>query len=171
MRSVKEKDATSDPVAVLFCIMTKTSFTSSPSSTEELIQRLEKLRRLAWILNAAVRIPGLRLRAGVDTILGLIPGGGLALGTLLSLYIVWEGHRMGVGPRTVRRMLLNVGIEAIVGVVPFLGDVFDTVFKADLRNVALIEQALMQTTFRDTEDSVIEKNPADGLFYPSRGRF
>gem|GEM_PF-5288592 len=78
---------------------------------------------------------------------------------------------MGVGTRTVRKMLLNVGIEAIIGVVPFLGDVFDTVFKADLRNVALIEQALMQTTFRDTEDSVIEKNPADGLFYPSRGRF
>ena len=170
MHGVKKKDATSDPVAVLFCIMTKTSFTTSPSSTEDLMQRLEKLRRLAWILNAAVRIPGLRLRAGADTILGLVPGG-LAFGTLLSLYIVWEGHRMGVGRRIVRKMLLNVGIEAAVGVVPLLGDVFDTVFKADLRNVALIEEVLARTAFRNNAGSVIEKNPADGLFYPSRSRF
>ncbi|MFT8800820.1 MAG: DUF4112 domain-containing protein, partial [Gluconobacter cerinus] len=101
--------------------MVKTAFSSSPSDTAELLRRLERLKRLAWVLNSAVRIPGLRMRAGVDTVLGLIPGGGLALGTLLSLYIVWEGHLMGVGAASVRKMLINVGFEAVVGVVPLMG--------------------------------------------------
>ena len=169
VRSVKEKDETSDALSVLFCIMNRTAFFTSPSSASELLLRLEKLRRFAWVMNAAVRIPGLRLRAGLDTVLGLIPGGGLAVGTLLSLYIVWEGHRMGMGSRTVRRMLLNVGIEAVIGLIPLLGDLFDTVFKADLRNVALIERALADAGIRAS--SVIEQNPADGLFYPSGNRF
>ncbi len=171
IRCVKEKEETLDPVCVLFCIMVKTAFSSSPSDTAELLRRLERLKRLAWVLNSAVRIPGLRMRAGVDTVLGLIPGGGLALGTLLSLYIVWEGHRMGVKGGTIRKMLLNVGIEAAIGVIPLMGDVFDTVFKADMRNVRLIEEALARPETGAPHNSVIEKNPADGLFYPSGRRF
>lgn len=113
-------------------------------SVTELRRRLDRIRRLAWLLNSAARIPGLRLRAGLDTVLGLLPGGGALIGTVLSLYIVWEGRRMGVDRQTVQRMLGNVAIEAVVGLVPLAGDLFDTVFKADLRNIALIEAALGQ---------------------------
>ena len=68
-------------------------------------------------------------------------------------------------------MLLNVGIEAAIGVIPLMGDVFDTVFKADMRNVRLIEEALARPETGAPHNSVIEKNPADGLFYPSGRRF
>ncbi|WP_225198360.1 DUF4112 domain-containing protein [Gluconobacter oxydans] len=122
--------------------MTDFSTISPPVSVAELRVRLDRIRRLAWLLNSAARIPGLRLRAGLDTLLGLLPGGGALIGTALSLYIVWEGRRMGVDRQTVQRMLGNVAIEAVVGLVPLAGDLFDTVFKADLRNIALIEAAL-----------------------------
>ncbi|WP_029605746.1 DUF4112 domain-containing protein [Kozakia baliensis] len=105
-------------------------------------RRLERIRKLAWWLNGAFRIPGIRTRFGLDTFLTLIPGGGDAVQAIISLYIVWEAHRMGVPKSIIRKMLVNVGIEAAVGVVPIAGDLFDTVFKADLRNIALIDTYL-----------------------------
>jgi len=105
-------------------------------------ERVARLRRLAWWLNGAFRLPGIRTRFGVDTFLNLVPGGGDAVQAALSLYIVWEARRLGVRPAILKRMLGNVAIEAVVGVVPILGDLFDTVFKADLRNIALMEAEL-----------------------------
>lgn len=143
--------------------MTDFSTISPPMSVAELRRRLDRIRRLAWLLNSAARIPGLRLRAGLDTVLGLLPGGGALIGTALSLYIVWEGRRMGVGRQTVQRMLGNVAIEAVVGLVPLAGDLFDTVFKADLRNIALIEAALGQAA---PAGSMPQKGLADRFLDP-----
>lgn len=108
----------------------------------DLARRLDRLRRLAWLLNGAFRLPGIRTRFGVDTLLDLVPGGGDAVQLALSLYIVWEAWRLGVSRSILRRMMLNVAIEASIGLVPIAGDVFDTVFKADLRNMALIDAEL-----------------------------
>lgn len=122
---------------------TLSTLVEAPASIADLQRRLDRIRRLAWVLNSATRIPGFRLRAGLDTVLGLLPGGGPLIGTALSLYIVWEGKRMGVDRQTLQRMLGNVVVEAVVGLVPLAGDLFDTVFKADLRNIALMEKALV----------------------------
>ena len=108
----------------------------------DLARRLDRLRRLAWLLNGAFRLPGIRTRFGVDTLLDLVPGGGDAVQLSLSLYIVWEAWRLGVSRSVLRRMMLNVAIEASIGLVPVAGDLFDTVFKADLRNMALIDAEL-----------------------------
>ena len=103
-------------------------------------QELARRRRLATLLDAAFRIPGTKARWGLDTLIGLLPVGGTAVMLLPSLYIVWKGWQLGAPRAVLSRMLANVIVEAAADLVPVLGDVFDTAFKADLRNVALLER-------------------------------
>lgn len=114
---------------------------------------LARLDRYATLMDARFRVPGTRIRFGLDPIIGLLPGIGDALGLALSLYVVVEAIRLGVSKRVLFRMLRNVGLEALVGVVPVLGDVFDIGFKANMRNAALlksyIEDRLLPTPARD----------------------
>jgi hypothetical protein len=98
-----------------------------------------RLRRLAHVLDTAVPLPG-GYRVGVDGLIGLVPGIGDLTGTALSSYIVAEAHRLGVPTVVVMRMVLNVLIESAVGIVPVAGDLFDFVWKANRRNVQLLEE-------------------------------
>ena len=108
------------------------------------LHRIEQLRRLAWTLDALGRVPGTRLRFGLDSIIGLTPVVGDAIMSTISLYIVFEAARLGLPRHKIGRMLANVAIEAAVGSVPLLGDIFDTFWKANLRNVAIIHAHLAQ---------------------------
>jgi hypothetical protein len=101
-----------------------------------------RLRRTAQLLDAAVRIPFTPWRIGIDGLIGLVPGIGDLVGALLSASIVFEAMRLGAPAAVLSRMLLNVGIDAIIGEIPVLGDIFDIGFKANLRNVALVERHL-----------------------------
>ncbi len=113
---------------------------------------LVRLNRYATLLDARFRVPGTRIRFGLDPIIGLLPGVGDLLGLALSLYVVVEAIRLGVSKHVLFKMLRNVALEALVGVVPVLGDVFDIAFKANLRNTALlkgyIEERLRPTPVR-----------------------
>jgi hypothetical protein len=104
--------------------------------------KLSRLRGLARLLDTSLQIPGTRFQFGLDALLGLVPGIGDAVGALLSFYIVSEARRLGVSKRTLLRMSANVGIDTLVGAVPALGDLFDAGFKANIRNVALLEADL-----------------------------
>src|SRR3954452_19783478 len=126
-----------------------TEITAYPSAWRRhrraaVVQRIERLRRLAWTLDALGRVPGTRLRFGLDSIVGLVPVAGDAVMALISLYIVAEAVQLGLPRRKIVRMLANVGIEAVAGSVPILGNIFDTVWKANLRNVAIIDAHLAQ---------------------------
>jgi hypothetical protein len=104
--------------------------------------RLARLRRVAWLLDAQFRLPGTRFRFGVNSLFGLSPvAGDVALG-LVSLYLIWEAKRLGAPNALLGQMLLNVGIEVAGGAVPVLGDLFDMAFKANLRNLDLLERWL-----------------------------
>lgn len=100
------------------------------------------LRRLAWWLDAAFRIPGTQQRVGLDALIGLIPGVGDTIGALLSTYIIIAAARRGASVWTVARMLGNVAVETTLGAVPILGDLFDAAFKANLRNMDLLGETL-----------------------------
>ena len=95
------------------------------------------LGRLAWLLDEAFRIPGTNQKVGIDPLIGLVPGVGDAIGALLSTYIIVEAARRGAPVWTVVRMLGNVAVETLVGAIPILGDLFDVVWKANMRNLAL----------------------------------
>ena len=110
------------------------------------------LRRLAWWLDDAFRIPGTNQRIGFDALIGLVPGVGDTIGALLSTYIIIEAARRGASVWTVTRMLGNVAIETLVGAFPLIGDLFDAVFKANQRNLALLGDTLERDApLRDPE--------------------
>jgi hypothetical protein len=103
---------------------------------------LDRVRKTADILDEAVTIPGTNIDVGLDPLLGLLPvSGDLAAGTI-SLYIVAEAARIGVPREKLVRMLLNVGIDVGVGSIPVAGTVLDAFWKANERNVSLIEEHL-----------------------------
>ncbi len=102
--------------------------------------RLARLRRLAWLMDGAARLPGTHFRFGLNGLIGLTPGVGDALLALVSLYIVWEAHSLGVPRNKLVRMLGNVAVEAAAGSVPVLGDLFAMGYRANLRNLAIIEE-------------------------------
>jgi Domain of unknown function (DUF4112) len=101
--------------------------------------RLKRLRRLAWLVDGAFGLPGTRFRFGLNSIIGLVPIGGDALLGLVSAYIVFEAAQLGVPGPQLARMLANVALEVAGGSVPLIGTLFDVAFKANLRNIAIIE--------------------------------
>ena len=104
---------------------------------------LERIRRLARVLDTAFRIPGTNIRFGLDAILGLIPGIGDLSGLAFGGAIVAAAARLGAPRNVIVRMLLNVGLDALIGTIPILGDLFDVGYRANARNVALLEQSVL----------------------------
>ena len=104
--------------------------------------RLDRIRSLSRLLDSSIRLPIVNYRIGLDAVIGLVPGIGDAIGMLLSSYIVFEAARMGAGKSVIARMVANVALESVVGAIPVLGDIFDATFKANLRNLRLLEQSL-----------------------------
>jgi len=103
-------------------------------------ERLEFLRRWARLLDAAFAIPGTRIRFGWDPILGLVPGlGDLATPVFAGLLLV-HAYSAGV-PKVVQlRMVLNVLLDVLLGLVPLAGDVADVAWKANVTNLRLLER-------------------------------
>mgnify|MGYP005851412747 CR=1 FL=1 len=102
--------------------------------------RLNRLKRLARTLDSSIVLPG-GYRIGMDGVIGLVPGVGDLVGAALSTYIIFESARLGASTGLLVRMMLNVLVETAVGVIPVLGDLFDFAWKANDRNVALLERA------------------------------
>jgi hypothetical protein len=105
-----------------------------------LASRLARIRRVAWVVDAAFHIPGTRVRFGLNSLIGLAPGAGDAVLGIISLYIVQQAHAMGVPPSKLARMIGNIVLEVAGGSVPILGDVFDMALKANLRNIRIVEE-------------------------------
>jgi hypothetical protein len=103
-----------------------------------------RLNRLAWLLDSSIPIPGTPFSIGVDALIGLFPFVGDLAGVLLSGYIVKEAAALGVSKSVLARMALNVAVEGLVGMIPFAGDLFDAAFKANQRNVRLLNAYLDQ---------------------------
>jgi hypothetical protein len=101
-------------------------------------RRLRRLQTIARVMDTALVIPGTNIRFGADAILGLIPGGGDLVGAAIGLAIVNEARRLGVPRAVMARMILNIGLDTVLGSVPLLGDVFDVYFKANRRNAQLV---------------------------------
>ena len=102
-------------------------------------ERLRRLRSLAWLLDNSIALPG-GFRVGLDAVIGLIPGVGDAIGGLISAYLINEARMMGAPRSVLLRMTGNVLLETIIGVVPFAGDLFDAAYKANTKNLALLER-------------------------------
>lgn len=98
---------------------------------------------MAWLLDNSIQLPG-GFKIGIDGLIGLVPGFGDLLAALLSTYIVIEAARMKVPGNVLMRMVGNIALELGIGLVPVAGDLFDFVFKSNIRNIQLIETYLDQ---------------------------
>lgn len=99
-----------------------------------------RIARLSRLLDSQFRVPGTRVRFGVDAILGVLPGVGDAAGLVASGAVLVQAIDLGARGATLARMVLNVALDAIVGSIPVVGTVFDVVYKANNRNVRLLER-------------------------------
>ena len=102
----------------------------------------ERLMLLTRLLDTAFYVPVLRTRAGLDAVLGLIPGIGDLISAGLGLYLVMEARQLGASRWLQARMVGNLLIDAAAGTVPLIGDLFDVYFKAHLRNLKLLQKEL-----------------------------
>ena len=105
-------------------------------------QAVTRLDALATLMDAAFVIPGTNTRMGLAGLIGLVPGIGDLIGGAISSYIVWEARQLGAPRWLIARMMLNVMLETGVGAVPIFGDMFDIMFKANLKNLALLKRYL-----------------------------
>ncbi len=108
--------------------------------------QLARVRTLAHWLDDGIAIPGTRMRFGVDAILDVVPFAGDLAGVALSGWIMLQAARMGASRATLLRMGWNVAIDALAGAVPGIGVFFDAAWKANLRNVALLERQTLDPT-------------------------
>jgi hypothetical protein len=111
-------------------------------------ERLEQVRWLAGLMDDRYVVPGTRVRFGWDSILGLFPGLGDALTSIISLLIVHHASQTGASPFTLARMIGNVAADFLLGSIPLVGDLFDVAFKANRRNARLLEQHLKRQNDR-----------------------
>lgn len=103
-------------------------------------RQFEHLRRWSYLLDSVFRVPGTNIRFGWDPIIGLIPGLGDLSSPVFAVLLLLQARRMRV-PRIVQlRMLLNAGLDAMLSFVPVLGNLFDVAWKANARNMALLER-------------------------------
>ena len=109
-------------------------------------QRLDRLRTLARWLDSRIRIPGTPIRFGLDAIMDVVPILGDVAGVGFSSWILLEAARMGASKSTLFHMLWNIGIDALAGVIPGLGVIFDAAWKANDRNIALLERHALKPT-------------------------
>jgi hypothetical protein len=113
-------------------------------NTTERLTTLNQIRKLSRLMDASIRIPGIGFRFGLDPIIGLIPGAGDLIATVISAYIILMAVRFRLPQNVISWMIFNVALEAVVGSVPLIGDLFDAFYKSNIRNLALLEKHLQE---------------------------
>ena len=119
--------------------------------TYERIERLERaeveaamarITSVAKLMDSLFAIPGTRIRLGVDSLLGLVPVVGDIAAQVVSGYLIWEAKQLGVSKLTLWRMVGNTLIDTVIGAVPLVGDAFDIAFRANMKNLRLLQRHL-----------------------------
>ncbi|WP_417472284.1 DUF4112 domain-containing protein [Leisingera sp.] len=129
-------------------------------------RKLETLDRLAQRMDRAFRIPVLGVRIGWDSIAGLVPGVGDAVALIPAGYILYSGYRMGASAPILARMAANIGVDALIGSVPLVGDLFDVAWKANTRNTALLRRHLEETPPKEPLPKRLGRKPFSSLTPP-----
>ncbi|MBH0031748.1 MULTISPECIES: DUF4112 domain-containing protein [unclassified Pseudoalteromonas] len=100
---------------------------------------IARLERFSKLTDSSIGIPFTKFNIGLEAVIGLIPVIGDAAGLILSSYVLIEAQRLGVSKRIKTKMIINMLIDFVGGLVPFFGDIFDAFFKANTRNTRLLK--------------------------------
>lgn len=116
---------------------------------------LKDIDKLAKLMDAQFKLPGTNIRFGLDSLIGLIPGVGDLSTFAVSGYMLWIMAKNGASGFLLARMVMNILIDAIVGMVPLLGDIFDIAFKANIRNMRLMQEHYKEGRHRGSAWKII----------------
>lgn len=105
-------------------------------------REIERLEVLAHWLDSRFHVPGTNIRFGLDSILGLAPFVGDTAMTLPAIYLIARSRQLGAPKTLIARMIMNAGIDFVIGAIPIVGDLFDLGFKANRRNIELLQRHL-----------------------------
>ena len=109
--------------------------TSEPVTAESTLKRLD---RFSFWTDSNFRIPFTGFRFGLSPLIGLVPVIGDFVGLVLSLYVLREARRVGASRKVQTKMIINMLIEFLGGLIPIIGDAFDAIYKANTRNTELL---------------------------------
>lgn len=116
---------------------------------------LKNIDYLARLMDAQFRVPGTNFRFGLDALIGLIPGGGDLSTFAVSGYMLWVMAKNGASGYVLARMILNVLLDTVIGSIPIIGDLFDMVYKSNMRNMRLMQQHYQEGRHRGSAWKVI----------------
>lgn len=114
----------------------------------ESLARLKRVRHIARLMDTAIKVPGTSMRFGLDSLIGLLPGAGDTATALVSAWTLWEADKLGVSHKQISKMGVNILIDLLIGSIPLLGDAFDFYWKANARNLKLLEDDLRKQNAR-----------------------
>lgn len=115
-------------------------------------EKKSKPKQFAELLDSKFTIPNTNIRFGIDPLLGLIPGAGDWVGGAISLYFLFYAALLKAKGTVLARMAINILLDVLIGSIPLLGDLFDVYWKANKRNVAILEE-LEQNPAKTTAES------------------
>jgi hypothetical protein len=115
-----------------------------------------RVAHLSRLMDSAVGIPGTNIRLGFDALVGLVPVVGDLISQAISTYLIWEARQLGASGLTIARMLANSLIDTTFGVIPVVGDAFDIAFRANMKNLRLLEKHLERTHGMPSKGRTIE---------------
>jgi hypothetical protein len=105
---------------------------------------IERVRKIAGLMDSAFTIPIIRKKIGLDPLLGLLPVGGDVISALIAAYIIWVAVELRLPRPVVARMVVNMLVDLLLGAVPVVGDIADAVWKSNVRNLRILEEAYQQ---------------------------
>ncbi len=111
-------------------------------SDARLTEIQQKVDRLATVMDDWIRIPGTKIGFGWDAILGLVPGLGDIVTLIPQCLLIAHALRLRVRKRVFAKMILNILIDVLVGVVPVVGDILDVFWKSNRRNAELLQEEI-----------------------------
>ena len=114
-------------------------FPSIGTDPQSVRQRVEAMER---VLERLVVVPGLNRPVGLDVVLDFVPGVGPTAAAALGAYLAWEARNLGMSKRHIARMAGNIGVDWLLGLIPFVGAVPDFFFRSNTRNLRIIKRHL-----------------------------
>lgn len=134
--------------------------------TASQLRNLNRIRRISRLMDTAFKIPVLGIKVGWDPVFGLIPGLGDLIATAVSAYVIVLAARFRLPRGILAQMVFNIGLEAVVGTVPLVGDLFDAFYKSNVRNLKLLEAHLQcESTGLEEADDLNLSSVRDGEVY------
>jgi Domain of unknown function (DUF4112) len=128
-------------------------FKITPGGLEESVARLEAVGRL---MDGAIVLPGTNIRLGLDAIIGLVPVAGDVISGLVSSYLIWEARQLGAPRWLIARMMANALLDTTIGAIPVVGDAFDLMFRANMKNMALLRRHMEKRGFTRAAGPIID---------------